>query len=417
MKKYLTLTISVLVLGILAGAGAGLLSLFLGAVERLFLHFEETMLHPSAAGTLPVQRLLSVLIGGCIAAVVWYFLRKKNRIPKITEVMAGKKMPFGATVLHVCTQIFFVGTGGSIGRELAPRELGALLAQKWETVLVKLGLSSLSAEEKSLMVAAAAGAGFSGAYIAPLTGMFFCIEILHRKISLQAVSLSLSMSIIAMLVGAWMKGNSAYYYVGRGKFSLLFLVFVLVMAPICGLVGAYFRKSFLWAEKNQTQTKQILWQLPAAALVTGLISLTFPQIMGNGRALAQMALDASASAGSKMIFIFLLLALLKGVMTVLTIRAGASGGTLAPSIAIGASLGAVAALLIPGMLVWQGALLGAVALLASAQQAPLMALFMMIEISHLPLNAVVPLGLGVALSTAISQLVLKRQTVKGLEDE
>jgi H+/Cl- antiporter ClcA len=113
----------------------------------------------------------------------------------------------------------------------------------------------------------------------------------------------------------------------------------------------------------------------------------------------------------------LLIAALKCFATVLTIRAGASGGTLTPAIAIGASFGAIATLIVPGFPVWQGAMLGAAALLASAQQAPLMALFMMIEISHLPIDSVVPLGLGVALATAVSQFVLKQQKVKGLEDE
>jgi H+/Cl- antiporter ClcA len=416
MKKSFTLAISVLALGVLTGTGAGILGLFLGAVERLFLHFEETALRPDAAGTAPIQRLLSIFIGGCIVALVWYFIRRTHKIPKITAAMAGKPMPFWSSLLHIFAQIFYVGTGGSVGRELAPRELGALLAQKWQILLEKLGLSTLTAAEKSLMIAAAAGAGFSGVYIAPITGMFFCIEILHRKIDLRAVSLSLSMSIVAMLVGAWIKGTAPYYIVGQETFSSAFLIFVIIVAPICGLLGAYFRKAFLWAEAKQPQTKEILWQLPSAALITGLIAMLFPQIMGNGRALAQMAMNA---ASGKLILTLLLIAALKCFATVLTIRAGASGGTLTPAIAIGASTGAIAVLLVPGtgILVWQGAMLGAAAMLASAQQAPLMALFMMIEISHLPIDSVVPLGLGVALATAVSQFVLKRQKVQGLQDE
>ncbi|MBB5888129.1 chloride channel protein [Lactovum miscens] len=413
-KNLIILPLSILVLGLLAGTGAGLLSLFLDLIEGLFLGFKESPTHPSSLATYPPQRLESILIGGFIAALIGYFIRRKHQIPKISETMVGAKMPFWRTVLHVLTQIFYVGTGGSVGRELAPRELGALFANKWDELLQQFGLVSLSAEDKSLLIAAAAGAGFAGAYIAPITGMFFCIEILHKKISARAVSVSLSMSIIAALIGSLFKGNSAYYAVGSQSFSNYFMILVIVISPISGLIGAYFRKTFLWAEAHQSHNKHILWLLPFAALVTGIISMRFPEIMGNGRALAQEAMNIKST---RFITILLLLMLLKGFITVVTIRSGAAGGTLTPALAIGACVGAIICLILPGFPVWQGALVGATSLLAAAQQAPLMALFMLIEVTHLPLNSAVPLGFAVAIAMGISKLIIKHETIQPLEDE
>ena len=40
-------------------------------------------------------------------------------------------MPIWQTVVHVLLQIFIVGTGMSIGREVAPRELGAMFGQRF----------------------------------------------------------------------------------------------------------------------------------------------------------------------------------------------------------------------------------------------------------------------------------------------
>lgn len=51
-------------------------------------------------------------------------------------------MPLVKTLIHVYTQIFFVGTGNSIGRELAPREAGAALAQKWRTTSTTISSSA-----------------------------------------------------------------------------------------------------------------------------------------------------------------------------------------------------------------------------------------------------------------------------------
>ena len=58
---------------------------------------------------------------------------------------------------------------------------------------------------------AAAGAGFAGIYISPITGMFFSVEVLLKKMTLRTVGVSLTMSTIAMLIGSLVKGFQPYY--------------------------------------------------------------------------------------------------------------------------------------------------------------------------------------------------------------
>lgn len=147
------------------------------------------------------------------------------------------------------TQIFYVGTGGSVGRELAPREAGAMLAQKVGSAFEKFSLPQLSSDDRKLLIASAAGAGFAGIYIAPITGMFFCTEILLKKMTVRTVAVSLSMSTIAMLIGSIAKGFKPYYLVGDAKLSVATLLVVLVIAPLCGIAGSLFRKLCQWAEK------------------------------------------------------------------------------------------------------------------------------------------------------------------------
>ena len=67
------------------------------------------------------------------------------------------------------------------------------------------------------------------------------------------------------------------------------------------------------------------------------------------------------------------------------------------------------------MPVWQCALIGATALLAASQQAPLMALAMLMEVSHLPITAIMPLGFAVALSILVSQVLLSLSQKAGHE--
>ena len=408
-QQTVTLVISTIVLGLVVGLSSLFLGQLLDVVERLFLHFEENAAVPVPTETTAVNRLVSVTLGGLIVAIIWYTLKRyAQSTVSIKQALQGEKMPFAATAVHVITQIFYVGTGGSIGRELAPREAGAMLAQQWQMIMKRVGLAKLSTDDQRLLIAAAAGAGFAGIYIAPITGMLFAVEILLKKVDMKSVAVSLSMSVIAMLIGSISKGFVPYYLVAKKDFTLNMLPFVLVVGLLMGVLCAYFRRGFQWAGRHSALSSQILWQLPLAALITGLVAMFMPEIMGNGRGLAEFAF---VNTDYHLALFLLVGALLKAVVTIMTIKGGASGGTLTPSIAIGSSLGVligfVYVLLVPGASLVQAGVIGAAGFLAASQQAPLMALFMLFEVCHLDYSALLPMGLSVALASASSKWILK----------
>lgn len=397
------------ILGILVGLGAMILGKMIEIIEYVFLNYKETAMYPAPAQISPLHRLLSLVIGGMIATILWWYISVKLKPTVNVEAsIKGTQMPVSTTLLNSFTQVFFVGIGGPVGREVAPRLVGTLIAQKWMNFLDRVRSFKIDPEDRQLLLAAAAGAGFAGIYIAPMTGMLFSVEILLNKVNKKTVSVSLLMSIIAMLMGSTLKGFKPYYLVGQGDFSLPVVALTLIIAPISGICGALFRKGFKWAERTKATKNKILWQLPLISLITGLIAMYFPEIMGNGRSLAEAAIHIHTS---KVALILLIGALAKSLVTTFSLKAGAFGGKLAPSIAIGAAIGGtigfIASLWIPGMPIWQCAVIGASALLAASQQAPLMALFMMFEICHLNYSAFLPLGLGVALAILCGKLILK----------
>lgn len=410
-RSNVTLIVSTIILGGLVGAGAIVIGEFLDLIEALFLGFNESALQPTAILVTPIQRLLSLTLGGIIAAISWWALSTKMQ-PTVTisAAIKGEHLPWWSTILDVFTQIFYVGTGGSVGRELAPRQLGALIAQTLVQLLDKVRKVKVSDEDRQLFIAAAAGAGFAGIYIAPITGMLFSVEILLNKVTKRTVTVSLIMSTTAMMVGAITHGFHPYYLVGGSNFNSSVVWLVVVIAPICGIVGAYFRRLFKQAGAKRATGTTVLWQLPVVSLLVGGIAMAFPQIMGNGRALAALALQLHTS---KMIVILLLGGLAKALVTPLTLKAGAAGGTLTPSISLGAVIGVivgfVANLFFPGIAIWQAGVIGASALLATSQQAPLMALFMLFEICHLNYSAFLPLGVAVAVSVMVGNVILKQK--------
>lgn len=401
------LIVATLVVGVIVGTSSALLSLFLDLVEGLFLRFNESNRMPVNVDATALRRFLSVLVGGIIAAASWYLLQRKTYRPVgLSKAVAGKRLPLGHTLVHVLTQIFFVGTGGSIGRELAPREAGAAWAQAWGNRM-RDSSWALSVEDQHLLVAAAAGAGFAGVYIAPLTGALFCLELLYKKMTPRSISVSLTMSTIATLLGAMVKGFTPYYLVGPRSFTLATLPFVVLVAPLMGALGALFGRAIKWCSAHRPHDRRLLVGFPLVGLVTGLVAAVYPQIMGNGRGIAQLAINAGRGPALVWALVFGLVA--KPVVTLLTIRYGGYGGVLTPSISIGASLGALIGLgytaLVPGIPLAQCALIGAVAFLAASQTAPLMALMMLFEVCHLTSSALLALAMAVALATAVNRLV------------
>ena len=458
-KRLGWLAATTIILGVIIGAGAGLLTLLLYGVEHVMLGYVEGSELPGPFGVPAVRRAISVTIGLAVAGVIWYFLRNKTtKVPSVKKAVAGERMPVWQTLVHVVLQIGIVGSGASIGREVAPRELGAMLAQRFCDLFHIEGADGI---DRRMVVAVAAGAGLGGVYNAPLAGMFFAVEILLVDVTLEKVAFGLGMSAIAAFVAASIKGHHTFYDITamQPQSTPTLMLFAVLCGAACGVAGAWFRKGSQWAESHQSHDKHILWQMPLAGLVTGLAAIVVPQVMGNGRAAAQLGFstsvpEGSAAAGASQSAssaaaspwnllagggnvsgsastavnagfqlsqsnIAMLLGVLeltfvaKALVTLMTIRSGASGGVLQPGIALGSTLGAMLGLiwilLFPADSVTACALIGAAALLSASQQAPLMAMCLVMELTEAPSAFFVPVGLAVAASSLVSKWMLSRR--------
>ena len=458
-KRLGWLAATTIILGVIIGAGAGLLTLLLYGVEHVMLGYVEGSELPGPFGVPAVRRAISVTIGLAVAGVIWYFLRNKTtKVPSVKKAVAGERMPVWQTLVHVVLQIGIVGSGASIGREVAPRELGAMLAQRFCDLFHIEGADGI---DRRMVVAVAAGAGLGGVYNAPLAGMFFAVEILLVDVTLEKVAFGLGMSAIAAFVAASIKGHHTFYdiTVMQPQSTPTLMLFAVLCGAACGVAGAWFRKGSQWAESHQSHDKHILWQMPLAGLVTGLAAIVVPQVMGNGRAAAQLGFstfvpEGSAAAGASqsassaaaspwnllagggnvsgsastavnagfqlsqsniamLLGVLALTFVAKALVTLMTIRSGASGGVLQPGIALGSTLGAMLGLiwilLFPADSVTACALIGAAALLSASQQAPLMAMCLVMELTEAPSAFFMPVGLAVAASSLVPKWMLSRR--------
>jgi H+/Cl- antiporter ClcA len=118
------------------------------------------------------------------------------------------------------------------------------------------------------------------------------------------------------------------------------------------------------------------------------------------------------------ILLLLVLGVLKTATTAVTIGAGAVGGTLTPSIAIGSAIGGGLGGL--WLLLWPVdstslaafAFVGAAAFLATTMRAPFTALVLVVEFTQQGTDILVPSLLAVAGSVAVSYVLARRRSAQ-----
>jgi H+/Cl- antiporter ClcA len=401
----LRLSIVTVLAGIGAGVGGGVLVLILHGIEHLAFQYDHGTLLQAASRLQPWQRFLPVAIAGVIGGVGWYALRRwATPVVSVAQAVAGRRMPWAVTLLNAVLQIAVVGLGGSIGREVAPREVGALFSG-W--LADRAGLTD---RERRIIVACGAGAGLAAVYSVPFGGALFTIEVLLSEISIGTVVPAFVASGVATAVASVVVPRTAWYHLPSYDWTWSLLVWAVIAGPLLGLAASGFTKAVAWAQRRRPTGWSILLVMPVVFVIVGVLAAYTPAVLGNGRALGQLAFDGTLGIGT-----MALLTLLKAYTTTSTIGAGAAGGTLTPSLAIGAGLGAVGGGL--WLLLWPDghlgafALVGAAAFLASTMRAPMTGLILVVEFTQNGTGLLVPLVVAVAGAVAVGYVMGRRRLV------
>ncbi|MBT2503524.1 chloride channel protein [Curtobacterium sp. ISL-83] len=363
------------------------------------------------------NRFLALVAAGVLTGLAWWALRRWGRpVVSVPAAVGGKRMPAVATVANAGVQILAVGLGASIGKEVAPREVGAWLAQ---LVTARAGLS---VRETRILVACGAAAGLAAVYDVPLGGALFAVEVLLGELTFATALPAFATSAIAAFTARLVIPDEVLYDVPAMHMSNSLLVWAVLVGPVLGFAGVGFVKLTNRLQSLAPKGWRLLVVLPVVFAMVGLIAVPFPQVLGNGRALGLVAmntsLDDSAIAGLSPVVLLLLLAVIRTITTSATIGAGAVGGTLTPSIAIGSAAGG--ALGGAWLLLWPAdgpslaafAFVGAAAFLATTMRAPFTALVLVVEFTQQGTEILIPSLLAVSGSVAVSYVLARRRSAQ-----
>ena len=402
----------------LAGVAAGLIgiamALLLEVFESLFYGVAHGALLERLAGAPPWRRALAPATGGLVAGGMWWWLRATGGVADVETAVAdhsgraATRMGLARPFLDAVTQVLTVGSGNSVGREGAPRLAAGAVAAG---LAARLGIGR---PEGAILIASAAGAGLAAMYNAPLGGAAYAVELvmvtgMRRRGALVAVPVC----VIATLV-SWLHshGRPTFEVASQGPSSGTVLGLVLLV-PVAAALGVGARRLWSWMLARRVRaTRWLPAAIGAAGLVTGLVSLRVPAVVGNGRDAMEAALgtrvpEASSGAAGAALVMLLGIVVLKPALTGLTLGAGATGGRLAPSLAVGSSAGAALAIALQASGVEVSisvlAMAGAGAVLATTQKAPIFGIVFTWELARAgvwTLTALIAVVLPVMLVTS-----------------
>ncbi len=393
--------LAVVLTGIGAGASAAALTLLLTQVQHLAWPSADGLL-PAATAASPSRHVFVLLGAGLLtglAQIVLVNLSGANSIEITTALwFAAGRLPPLRTLGSAFLSVIIVAMGASLGREGAPKQTGAVIANALSDC------DGFSDEQRKLLVACGAGAGMSAVYGVPLGGALFALEVLRGALALRFVLPALTASLIATMVAWLVIPNAPLYRVAEEANSASAILWALVAGPVIGIASVGYVRLIALADRNRPKGRlRLIAPLMAFGLL-GLVSIAFPQLLGNGKDLAQLAFDGAVAPK-----LLLALLVLKPLATFMCLGSGAPGGLFTPSLTFGALLGGVLGYgwtsIWPGAPLGLFAIAGAGALLAATTQGPISAVVLMIEMTGRDRAFIVPMLVAVAVATLVARTI------------
>ncbi len=404
-------------LALLVGAGSGLGAVVFRYLIYLFTwlatgHVEFGQQGHAGSAHLPWLGLaffaIIPAIGGLVYGPLIYRYAREARGHGVPEVMIavadnGGRIRPQVSVVKAVASALCIGVGGSVGREGPIVQIGSALASslgQW----IKMPENRLR-----ILVACGAAGGIAATFNAPVTGVFFGVEIILREFSVDALFTVMLAAMIADVTAEPFLGSAPFlsgFPHGIALHHARNYLLVAVLAVIAALMGLAFKAILYKTEDlcDRAWRARPEWARPAVGgLALGLLLLAIPQMYGVGYPVMY-----NATAGQYALWFLVVLAVAKIAATALTIGIGGSGGIFAPSLFIGVTSGMAFGDVVHhifGAAAGQPALYAVVAMgavFASAVRAPLTSLASVVEMSG-DFALTLPVMLAVAIASTLSR--------------
>ncbi|XP_073025905.1 chloride channel protein CLC-f-like isoform X4 [Primulina eburnea] len=363
--------------------------------------------------------LLIPVLGGVVVGVLHGLLEILEQIMQFTSSQEQGFNVFAAIVpiVKAIQAAITLGTGCSLGPEGPSVDIGKSCANGFSVTMEN------NRERRIALIAAGAAAGIAAGFNVAVAGCFFAIETVLRPLRAEnsppfTTAIIILASVISSTVSNAVLGEKQAFTVPAYDLkSAAELPLYLILGMLCGVVSVAFTRLLAWFTKAFLLIKEKFGipdvVCPAlGGLGAGLIALKYPGILYWGFTNVDEILRTGKSASAPGIWLLVQLSAAKVVATTLCKGSGLVGGLYAPSLMIGAAVGAVfggsAGQLINSAIPGNAtiaepqayALVGMAATLASVCSVPLTSVLLLFELTRdyrilLPLMGAVGLAIWV----------------------
>ena len=343
--------------------------------------------------------LLYPMVGIILASLFVRLIVKDDISEGVTKVLKAMSTTSSEIKPHNCYSsvvggALTIGFGGSVGPEAPIVLTGAAIGSNIGRLL-KLNYRNLT-----LMLACGVAAALSAIFKAPITGVIFVMEILLLDMSMTAIIPLIISSVTAVTLTFFVRGFEPMLSASTiGDLAFSHIPIYLLLALLCGLMCYYFMNINFRVKKviDRLGVQWKKWLVGGLAL--GVMILLFPPLYGEGYGIfhhfmtgdVQAVFDNSGFYDYRenhwvVVGYMLAIMFVKVVAMAVTNSSGGVGGTFAPSLFVGAFLGAITAYMgntffDANLSIAAFSLVGMAGLMSGVMKAPLTAVFLIAEIS------------------------------------
>lgn len=336
IKRFRNFRYTLILEGVLVGALVG----FVIVLFRLLLEKADILLNlilaygKTHSWFIPLWFLILAAAAVTVSLLLrWEPYIQGSGIPQIEgEILGEIDQKWWRVLSAKCAGgLLSLGCGLSLGREGPSIQLGAMTAKGFSRITKRV-----KTEEKLLMTCGAS-AGLAAAFNAPISGVLFSLEEVHKHFSPEVLLSSMASSITADFVARNVFGLKPVF-----SFDIPYMMplanygHVLILGVILGFMGVAYNTCI---EKSQTLYQKIPYQtlrLIIPFLLAGIFGFLYPATLGGGHSLVE-----ALSSGDMLINTLILLFVIKFMFSMASFGSGAPGGIFLPLLIMGAVIGGI----------------------------------------------------------------------------